>query len=187
MGIFCVYCHKNIPTISEYLEHLKSHRNSGYYEERKKRSNKKLQFKDLERKGNILLRKKNLIIESTNQKIPEKKNVASEKASLRLIDVAKEFKVTVKDISIFLKSRGYKIDARPNIKINNEQYNLLKKRFVITTNRKPLSKKLTFKRMIKNFVLVREKEGKTPAKLKKKKVYLKKVRGGRPESNRRKF
>jgi hypothetical protein len=146
-----------------------------------------LQFKDLERKGNILLNKKNTTTVSTNPKIQEEKNVVSEKSLHRLIDVAKEFKVSIKDLSVFLNSKGNKVEPKPNIKISSKQYDLLRKQFVIRTNKTAINKKSKFNTVIDNFISVRKKEGKSPPKLKRKSIYLKRVRGGRPESNCRKF
>ncbi len=53
----------------------------------------------------------------------------SESKQLRLSKVAKEFNLALGTITDFLAKRGYKVDANPNAKIDEEQYNILLKEF----------------------------------------------------------
>lgn len=54
----------------------------------------------------------------------------SETKQLRLSKVAKEFNLALGTITDFLASKGYKIDANPNAKIDENQYNILLKEFM---------------------------------------------------------
>jgi translation initiation factor IF-2 len=60
----------------------------------------------------------------------------SETKQLRLSKVAKEFNLALGTITEFLAKKGYKVDANPNAKIDEEQYNILLNEFSSEKNAK---------------------------------------------------
>lgn len=88
---------------------------------------------------------------------------------LRLSKIAKEFNIGIQTILDFLKKKGHTVDANPNTKISNEEYELLVKEFQSEKSAKEESKRLgglTFAKKetitiddAKPVVKVEEKEG----------------------------
>jgi translation initiation factor IF-2 len=68
--------------------------------------------------------------------------MAEVQQGLRLSKIAKEFNIGIQTILDFLKKKGHAVDANPNAKVSNEQYDLLVKEFQAEKSAKEESKRL---------------------------------------------